>query len=1076
MLSSTLRKPSLFSFPFARLLPALFSSSFSSCKRRSLSPFLPSPFKPPFPKKIPTTISVHGSSWDDPFHWMSNTADPDLLHYLDQENSYAEAFMADTQELQRTLFSEMKGRMPPKVSTPPERWGKWLYYQHVPEGKEYPVLCRKLSCDDGFLGSFFKYKRHSLKVETLLDWNEIAEQYGYVNIGTCRISPDHNFLAYTLDTRGSELFVLQLKDLRTGSMILGSEVEGVLSLAWASDSNCLFYTLCDENQRPNRVFCRKLGTDVVDDLLFTENDLSCCVDITSTKDGKFVTINSNSRISSEEDFKNGLWLVRKRVPGVQYFLEHHNGFFYILTNAPMENISLATEGYHLVRCRAEKLSLANWQDIAVPGPGITLQDMDMFHGHLVLSLCKEGLPMLCSISMPINFNGQADYIEDLNPWFFPLPSTLCSFLPGSNHDFASSVYRVVVSSPVVPDLIVDYDMVKQRFTFLHQEEVMGLATSNNPSRIQSDGDLHLEKVETSQKWTDLSETYSCERREVISHDGVLIPLTILYSRKVQFSGNSPGLIYGYGAYGEVLDKGWCADHISLLDRGWVIAYADVRGGGDTTWHQAGTRMNKPNSFHDFAACAIYLISEGYVRKNQLAAIGCSAGGLLVGATINKYPDLFCAAILKVPFLDISNTMLDPSLPLTILDYDEFGDPNIQAEFETIHSYSPYDNILPGVCYPSTLVTASLHDSRVGVWEAAKWVAKVREKTCPNCSHLVILNTNMNSGHFSEGGRLKHCEDTAFAMGFKSMLVDDDMKLEKGKGAVLVGFSRSRMKMWIIRVATTVLLWTCLVQLTAIGEIWAPRVLKGSPSCFTPSPRSVKALSSSVVVFSKVAPPPKSCTQGCTKDEAGELTRMRYAYPWWKEKVIDSDMKRKDGLCPLTPEETTLTLRALDIDQNIQIYIAAGEIYGGKRRMASLSAAFPNLVRKETLLEPSDLRYFQNHSSQMAALDYLVSLESDIFVPTYDGNMAKVVEGHRRYSGYRKSLLLDRKLLVELIDRYNNGSLAWDEFSSSVKAAHTNRMGMPTRRVVIPDKPKEEDYFYSNPQECLQLPDEQPWTS
>ncbi|KAJ0986805.1 hypothetical protein J5N97_005161 [Dioscorea zingiberensis] len=829
---------------------------------------LPSPFKPPFPKKIPTTISVHGSSWDDPFHWMSNTADPDLLHYLDQENSYAEAFMADTQELQRTLFSEMKGRMPPKVSTPPERWGKW-----------------------------------------------------------CTLSPF--------------------------SFIL--------------------------------VFCRKLGTDVVDDLLFTENDLSCCVDITSTKDGKFVTINSNSRISSEEGLCNEC-------------------------------------------CRLQKWLMAGLRkrvclDIAVPGPGITLQDMDMFHGHLVLSLCKEGLPMLCSISMPINFNG-------------------------------------------------------------------------------------------------------------------------------------------------------------------------------------------------------------------------------------------------VPFLDISNTMLDPSLPLTILDYDEFGDPNIQAEFETIHSYSPYDNILPGVCYPSTLVTASLHDSRVGVWEAAKWVAKVREKTCPNCSHLVILNTNMNGGHFSEGGRLKHCEDTAFMMGFKSMLVDDDMKLEKGKGAVLVGVSRSRMKMWIIRVATTVLLWTCLVQLTAIGEIWAPRVLKGSPSCFTPSPRSVKALSSSsVVVFSKVAPPPKrkyknngylmvscngglnqmraaicdmvaisrylnvtlivpeldktsfwadpsefqdifdvdhfitslrdevrilkelpprlkrrvefgmvhsmppvswsdisyyhhqilplirkhkvlhlnktdarlannglhpeiqklrcrvnysalrftsqieelgkrvirilrqngpflvlhlryemdmlafsGCTQGCTKDEAGELTRMRYAYPWWKEKVIDSDMKRKDGLCPLTPEETTLTLRALDIDQNIQIYIAAGEIYGGKRRMASLSAAFPNLVRKETLLEPSDLRYFQNHSSQMAALDYLVSLESDIFVPTYDGNMAKVVEGHRRYLGYRKSLLLDRKLLVDLIDRYNNGSLAWDEFSSSVKAAHRNRMGMPTRRVVIPDKPKEEDYFYSNPQECLQLPDEQPWTS
>ncbi|KAH7688982.1 Peptidase S9A prolyl oligopeptidase protein [Dioscorea alata] len=466
------------------------------------------------------------------------------------------------------------------------------------------------------------------------------------------------------------------------------------------------------------------------------------------------------------NYKNGLMPVRKRVPGVQYFLEHHYGFFYILTNAPSENITFAAEGYHLVRCRAEKSSLSTWQDVVLPGQDATFQDMDMFHGHLVLSLQKEGLPMLCSINMPINVdNEQAKYIEDLNPWFFPLPSALCSFLPASNHDFAASVYRLVVSSPVVPDLIVDYDMFKQKFTFLHQEEVIGLTASTNPSRILSNGELHLEKVETSQQWTDLSETYSCERREVISHDGVVIPLTILYSRKVHSSGNSPGLIYGYGAYGEVLDKGWSADRISLLDRGWVIAYADVRGGGDRAWHQAGTKMNKHNSFHDFAACAIYLISEGYVHKNQLVAIGCSAGGLLVGATINKYPDLFCAAILKVPFLDISNTMLDPSLPLTILDYDEFGDPDVQEEFETIHSYSPYDNIVPGVCYPSTLVTASFHDSRVGVWEAAKWVAKVREKTCQSCSPSVILKTNMDGGHFSEGGCLKHCEDMAFEYAF-----------------------------------------------------------------------------------------------------------------------------------------------------------------------------------------------------------------------------------------------------------------------------------------------------------------------
>ncbi|BAS80701.1 rhamnogalacturonan I rhamnosyltransferase 1 [Oryza sativa Japonica Group] len=212
-----------------------------------------------------------------------------------------------------------------------------------------------------------------------------------------------------------------------------------------------------------------------------------------------------------------------------------------------------------------------------------------------------------------------------------------------------------------------------------------------------------------------------------------------------------------------------------------------------------------------------------------------------------------------------------------------------------------------------------------------------------------------------------------------------------------------------------------------------------------------------------------CTEGCTREEADELTRMRYAYPWWKEKVINSYAKRKDGLCPLTPEEIALVLRALDIDRSMQIYIAAGEIYGGKRRMAALTSAYPNVVRKETLLQPSDLMFFQNHSSQMAALDYLVSLESDIFVPTYDGNMAKVVEGHRRFMGFKKTILLDRKLIVELVDQYNSGSMLWDEFSSLIKSVHANRMGAASKRTVIHDKPKEEDYFYANPQECLRDP-------
>ncbi|KAK6148637.1 hypothetical protein DH2020_019549 [Rehmannia glutinosa] len=492
------------------------------------------------------------------------------------------------------------------------------------------------------------------------------------------------------------------------------------------------------------------------------------------------------------------------------------------------------------------------------------------------------------------------------------------------------------------------------------------------------------------------------------------------------------------------------------------------------------------------------------------------------------------------------------------------------------------------------------------------------------------------------------------MGLKKMAFGGE-RLEKLRNNEVV--SRSRMKLWMIRATTTVLLWTCLVQLMALSETWGPRVLKGWPSCFSHESAVALAVRSSPHLPVRVHPPKRvyknngylmvscngglnqmraaicdmvaiarylnvtlivpeldktsfwndpsefqdifdvdhfitslrdevrilkdlpprvkkrvelgiiytmppvswsdisyyhnqilpliqkykvvhlnrtdarlanngqpveiqrlrcrvnfsalrftpqieelgrkvikmlkqngpflvlhlryemdmlafsGCTQGCNTEEVEELTRMRYAYPWWKEKIIDSDSKRKDGLCPLTPEETALTLKALDIDRNIQIYIAAGEIYGGKRRLSTLVASYPNLVRKETLLDPSELRFFQNHSSQMAALDYLVSLESDIFVPTYDGNMAKVVEGHRRYLGYKKTILLDRRLLVDLIDHYNSGSLTWHEFSAAVKDAHAERMGNPTKRLMMPDRPKEEDYFYANPWECLQPSDE-----
>ncbi|KAF8781070.1 hypothetical protein HU200_001043 [Digitaria exilis] len=767
-----------------RARPGAFLRLFaSSCRRSSLHPsrpHLPNPTAlppPPVAKKLPFTVSAHGRSWTDPYHWMRDTSDPDLAALLAAENTYANAFVgsAGGGALRARLAAEMRARLPPSAATPPQPWGPWLYYQYVPEGEEYPVLSRKLRPLGGLARALLDYLSGLEKEQVLLDWNEVAEKNGYVHIGSCRISPDHRFLAYTVDTSGGELFSLEVKDLQTQNVVFSSPDKGIVSLAWARSCESLFYTVCDETLRPNQVFCKKLQSDEPEFLVFTEKDVNCCVDITSTKDFRYMTV----FVMESDNVREGLWPIRKRVDKVQYFLEHHNGFFYILTNAPVNGTEPTTEGYYLARCRAEKSLVDRWQTVAFPGSYCTIQDMDIFHDNLVLFLQKNGTPLFCSIDMPIDDDVQeGKELDDLNPWYFPIPSNLCSIVPGSNNDFISSTYRLVVSSPVIPDLTVDYDLRRRTFTILHQEEVTSLSANLGTAGLQSNVSSikqNLQIVENSQSWSDLSNLFSCKRIEVISHDGVLIPLLILYSREAHCHGESPGILYGYGAYGEELDKNWCSERLSLLSRGWVLAFADVRGGGgDLSLHLAGTKAKKINSIQDFAACGMHLIKEGLVHQNRLCAIGCSAGGLLVGAVINMLPDLFSAAVLKVPFLDICNTMLDPTLPLTVLDYEEFGDPNIPDEFEAICSYSPYDNLSPGVCYPPVLVTASFNDTRVGVWEAAKWVAKVRDITCPSCSRSIILKTNMQSGHFGEGGRFMHCDETAFEYAFlmKALGLDD----------------------------------------------------------------------------------------------------------------------------------------------------------------------------------------------------------------------------------------------------------------------------------------------------------------
>ncbi|KAL0424858.1 UNVERIFIED_CONTAM: Protease 2 [Sesamum radiatum] len=475
----------------------------------------------------------------------------------------------------------------------------------------------------------------------------------------------------------------------------------------------------------------------------------------------------------------GLQRFCKRVSGVQYFLEHHRNAFYVLTNAPTSKVkNFSDNGYYLARCVDDDVQSRNLQNVIMPGEDTCLEDMDIFNGHLVLFLNKKGSPLICSIDMPIEFDCEKEMvIDDLDPWYFPLPSNMCTVTPGSNHDFMNTVYRVVLSSPVMPDLLVDYDMSRKIFSIVQQEDVKNISTgdveycshdrdANKLLDITVEKETDVENNE-SRGWKDFSGKYICEGKEVLSHDGVKIPLTILFSRSAYQKGQSPGLLQGYGAYGEVLDKSWCPDRLSLLDRGWMFAFADVRGGAGSapSWHRSGRGLNKLNSIHDFIACGEYLINEGFIHKNQLSALGISAGCLLVGAAVNMHPQLFRAAILKVPFLDVLNTLLDPNLPLTTLDYEEFGNPQTKCCFDYILKYSPYNNIPRGICCPSMLVSASLNDSRVGVWEAAKWVAKIRDTACSSCSSSVILQTNTSGGHFQEGGRFAHCWETAYEYAF-----------------------------------------------------------------------------------------------------------------------------------------------------------------------------------------------------------------------------------------------------------------------------------------------------------------------
>ncbi|MBI4761292.1 MAG: S9 family peptidase [Chloroflexota bacterium] len=674
--------------------------------------------KPIAPQK-PHRITQHGITRVDDYHWLRNREDPDTLKYLKAEMSYFEQVMSRTQPLQESLFSEMKGRIQETDSTVPEKRGGYWYYQRTEAGKQYPIFCRRRDAADA-------------PEEILLDQNRLAEGKSFCSVSAFAVSPDGNKLAYAVDYEGNETYTIHILDLKRGQPYpetipntYGS-VYFHTGVEWANDSETFFYITLDAAKRPCKLYRHRLGTAPASDvLLFTEEDETFFLFLHKTRDERYILTEHHSTTTSEmrylsADQPDGEWkVIAPRRRGIEYYAAHHKGTFFILTNENAKN-------FKLMKAPVGKTDPARWQEIIPHRPQVMLSGIETFENHLVLYEYRDGLPHI-RIS-------RADGTSDVHYVHFPEPAY--HFETDHNPDFHAGKLRIKYSSLVTPHTIVDIHLDSGEWEIKKEEAVLGYDKSQ----------------------------YVCDQIHATAPDGRRIPISIAYKKDLKRDGNSPALLHGYGAYGANLEPEFNASRISLLERGFVYAIAHVRGSSvlGREWYEDGKLLRKKNSFTDFIACAEHLIREGYTSKERLAILGVSAGGLLVTACMTMRPDLFKTVIAKVPFVDVINSMSDPSIPLTTHEYDEWGNPAQREQFEYMLSYSPYDN-LKSAAYPHLLLTAGFNDPRVGYWEPAKFAAKLRElKTDDN---LLLLKVNFNAGHAGASGRYDFLKEVAAEYAF-----------------------------------------------------------------------------------------------------------------------------------------------------------------------------------------------------------------------------------------------------------------------------------------------------------------------
>ena len=669
---------------------------------------------PPQAKQVPVQLNYHGKNYTDFYYWLRDKENEDVLEYLRNENTYTEDVMRDTVDLQNSLFEEMKARVQENDQTVPVFENGYYYYTRTEEGKQYQIHCRKK-------GSI------TAEEEILIDENKLSKGKAYFSLGEFAVSPNNNLLAYSVDYEGDESYQIFILNLTNNTLNQFSVQETYYGLEWDNDNQSIYYTKFDESHRPFQVWRHQINADAAtDELVFEEPDASYFVELSKTKDNAYLLLNINSQITSEVWFKdanistNEFTCIRKRELSVEYEVDHYKNTFYIITNKDKAT------NFKLMKIAVADIDHNQWEVVLPYNESHYLQGLECFEHYFVIEERVNGQQQIRVFDQHFQ-----------NEYSIPFQDEAFAVKVGDNPEFESKLLRLHYRSLVTPNTTYDFD--------LEQRKLIERKVQHIPSGYDAN-------------------EYTTERIFATASDGEQVPISLVYKKSLKNQTGNPLYLYGYGSYGVTVDPYFSIAQLSLLNRGFVFAIATVRGGSEKgrTWYEAGKFLQKKNSFTDFIACAEHLIEHGFTTSKMLVANGGSAGGLLMGAVANMAPELFKTIVADVPFVDVINTMMDETIPLTVIEYDEWGNPNDEQFFEYMLSYSPYDNV-EAKNYPNLLVTAGLNDPRVQYWEPAKWVAKLRElKTDQN---LLLLKTNMDSGHSGASGRFDRLKETAFEYAF-----------------------------------------------------------------------------------------------------------------------------------------------------------------------------------------------------------------------------------------------------------------------------------------------------------------------